>query len=147
MLSPMPPETTRQKIVFVTLGVVYVLFAIFAFVNVYAFWKLAGASPLSYLLYGCLYAALAALFFGRQRWLLQFFAVNLLANAGLFIFRTYAAHTLSWFGVLVVALNALLAWYLYTARKGLRDSWAGRLMVAAAFVLWAGTIYAVINNL
>ncbi|MEK7109224.1 MAG: hypothetical protein AAB919_02200 [Patescibacteria group bacterium] len=143
----MPALSKRQKIVLNILGIGYTLFAIFALVNVYSLWKLTGASPLSYLLYALLYAALAALFFNRQRWLLAFFSINLLANAGLFIFRTYTGQGVLWIGVVIVALNALLVWYLYAIRRNLRDGTMGRLTAAAAFVLWAGTIYAVINNL
>ena len=143
----MPTPSKRQKIVLNVLGVGYTLFAIFALVNVYTLWKLSGASPLSYLLYGLLYAILAAMFFGRQRWLLAFFAVNLFANAWLFVSRSYAAQAISPLAVVIVGLNALLVWYLYSIRHALRDSLTARIVAASAFVLWVGTIYAVINKL
>lgn len=140
-------SSKRQEIILNSLGVVYALFAVFAFVNVYTFVHLSGSAPLSYSLYGVLYAAIAFLFFSKERWLLQFFAANLLANLTLFAMRTYAAHGTSLLPVVIVGLNALLVWYLYSSYRSLRDSMTGRIAAGLTFLLWSMTIYAVINNL
>jgi|GEM_PF-4521361 len=136
-----------QRTILNGLGVVYAMFAIFAFVNVYTFVHLGGSAPLSYSLYGALYAAIAFLFFTKERWLLQFFAVNLLANLTLFTARTYAAHGTSLLPVIIVGLNAALVWYLYANYRSLRDSMGGRVATALTLILWIVTIYVAINNL
>ena len=143
----MPASSKLQNSILNGLGIVYTLFAIFAFVNVYTFVHLSGSAPLSYSLYGVLYAAIAFLFFTKERWLLQFFAANLLANLTLFAMRTYAAHGTSLLPVVIVGLNAALVWYLYYNYRSLRDSMVGRIAAGLTFLLWVITIYAVINNL
>lgn len=98
-----------------------------------------------FLLFGGMYLTFSYLFFARQRWILPLAALNLLVNLGLWGQRSYAAHSVSWTAVIIIGLNALLVWYLYSMRAQLKDSVPGRMVAALALLCGAAALYLVIN--
>ncbi len=143
MLSTYPVVSYRHRLLLNFFGVVLLILGAIAFLNAYITWHLSSVVLYSAPAYGLLYMVAAYMFFTRQYWLIYVFAFNLSANLLLVGYHYYLVQELKVSWVVMLICNALLLWYLYTLRKGLRDSWQGRAALALAFILWLGTMYTI----
>lgn len=104
---------------------------------------IAGGETL-YLAFALMYLSFAYLFFSRGWWLLPLSGLNLIINAALWGSRALGGTT-SWLGILVLALNAALLYYLYRTRRKLADTRAGRAAAGVAVICGGIGLYLVLG--
>lgn len=132
-----------SRLPFTALGIAYTIAALLAFDSLMLNWRAAGQIEWLFVLLVPLYACFACLLFARSRWLIPTILILLAGNAGLWGYRMLAARSVLEAGLIIVALNAAAAWYVWARRRDLSDSRPQRaaffltLLLLAVMLYWA----------
>ena len=140
-------STRLQRFFFPAVGAIYFVGGAAALVNATFAWHSGTTgSPLFYLFFSAMYLSLSYLCFTHEWWLLPLAGLTLLSNIGMWGYRLYAVHTVPvWMGAVVLVLNALVLWFLFSVRARLADTPTGRFAAAVTLLAGAAAFYMVIK--
>jgi hypothetical protein len=143
MLSTPARLPKQHQFLFNVIGVILLFLGGVSFVNLFINWHLSHLVTPAAPLYALLYCIVAYQFFTEQRWLFYIFLFNLTANLFLVGFHYYLTGVITAVAIWMLVLNVGLVGYLYTLRRKLGDSLAGRIATFLVLILWLWAMYTI----